>query len=95
MTDAADLTEDSIPRLPRFVKLRHDEARGSWVLLAPERVFMLDQIAAEILKTVDGQRTLGAVIDDLASRFQAPRELIARDVTALLRDLAEKQFLDF
>ncbi len=89
-----ELTEQSVPRLPRFVKLRYDETRQSWILLAPERVFLLDPIATEILKTVDGKRSLGGVIDDLAARFNAPRETIATDVTALLRDLADKQFVE-
>ena len=72
------------------MKFRFDEVRQNWVLLAPERLFVPDAPAVEILKLVDGSRSLGAIIDDLATRFQAPRELIARDVTAMLADLAEK-----
>jgi pyrroloquinoline quinone biosynthesis protein D len=60
------------------------------VLLAPEKLFMPDETAVEILKLVDGARSLGAICDDLAARFDAPRDLIATDVTSTLQDLAAK-----
>lgn len=90
MTERPNVTEDGIPHLPRGVKLRHDKARDAWVLLAPERVFMPDPIAVEILKRCDGQSALASIIDDLAKTFAAPREQIAKDVTAMLQDLADK-----
>ena len=48
------------PRLPRGVRLTHNEAQGGWVLLAPERVFKADAIAVEILKRCTGEATLDA-----------------------------------
>ena len=60
MTERPDVQETSVPSLPRGVKLRFDKARDAWVLLAPERVFMPDQIAVEILKRCDGQASLSA-----------------------------------
>ena len=86
--------ETAVPRLRRGVKFRHDPVRDAWVLLAPERLFQPDAIAIEVLKLVDGARTLGGIIDDLAARFAAPRDVIAGDVVALLRDLAEKGAVD-
>lgn len=88
MSDAPD--ESIVPRLRRGVKFRFDQVRDAWVLLAPERLFLPDAPAVEVLKLTDGARTLGAIIDDLAARFAAPRATIAADVIALLRDLAEK-----
>lgn len=90
MTERPDVTENSIPSLPRGVKLRFDKARDAWVMLAPERVFMPDPIAVEILKRCDGQAAVAAIVDDLAATFAAPREQIAKDVTAMLQDLADK-----
>jgi pyrroloquinoline quinone biosynthesis protein D len=84
------MKEDTIPALGRGVKFRFDEIRQNWVLLAPERLFVPDAPAVAILKLVDGRRSLGAIIDDLAARFEAPRDLIARDVTAMLQDLADR-----
>lgn len=87
MTGPAD---DTVPALGRGVKFRFDEVRQRWVLLAPERLFVPDEPAVEILKLIDGARSLGTIIDDLARRFGAPRDLIARDVATMLGDLADK-----
>ena len=85
---------DARPHLPRGVRLVHNEAQGGWVLLAPERVFKADAIAVEILKRCTGDATFGAIVDDLATTYAAPRERIADDVTALLRGLADKKLLE-
>ncbi len=90
MSEAAEIPEQSIPRLPRGVKLRFDKQSDTWVLLAPERVFVLDEIALQIVKRCDGVAALAAILDDLAVAFTAPREVIAKDVHILLRDLADK-----
>ena len=82
--------ETVVPVLARGVKFRFDEVRQRWVLLAPERMFVPDEQAVEIIKLVDGSRSLGGIIDELATRFNAPRELIAGDVTAMLADLSAK-----
>ncbi len=90
VTGRAEIGEDSVPRLPRGVKLRFDKQRDTWVVLAPERVFVLDDIALEVVKRCDGAATLAAILDDLAEAFDAPREVIAKDVLSLLQDLADK-----
>ena len=88
------VTEDARPRLPRGVRLVHNEAQGGFVLLAPERVFKADAIAAEILKRCTGEATIAAIVDDLAKTFTAPRERISTDVTALLRGLVDKRLME-
>ena len=93
MNDRAIIAEDSAPSLPRHVKLRRDTARDRWVLLAPERVLVPDEIAVEILQRLDGQATVGAVADDLAQKYQSPRAEVLRDVIEMLQDLADKGFL--
>jgi pyrroloquinoline quinone biosynthesis protein D len=72
----------------------HNEAQGGLVLLAPERVFKPDPIAAEILKRCTGEATLDAIVEDLARTYSAPRERILVDVSALLRSLADKKLLE-
>ena len=84
------LGDDTIPRLAAGVKFRFDKVRGTWVLLAPERLFQPDEIAIEVLKLVDGERTFCKITDALATQFQAPRMLIAADVSALLQDLSDR-----
>jgi pyrroloquinoline quinone biosynthesis protein D len=88
------IAADARPRLPRGVRLVHNEAQGGWVLLAPERVFKADAIAAEIVKRCTGEATFGEIVDDLAKAYAAPRERILADVTALLRGLADKRLLE-
>ena len=94
MNDVATIAADAKPRLPRGVRLVHNEAQGGWVLLAPERVFKADPIAVEILKRCTADATFGAIVDDLATTYAAPRDRIATDVTALLRGLADKKLLE-
>jgi len=88
------ISESARPRLPRGVRLTHSEAQGGWVLLAPERVFKADNITVEILKRCTGEATLGAIVDDLAKTFSAPRERIHADVVQLLGGLADKRLLE-
>ena len=88
------IAPDARPYLPRGVRLVHNEAQGGWVLLAPERVFKADAIAAEIVKRCTGEATFEAIVDDLAKTFSAPRERILADVTAMLRGLADKKLLE-
>lgn len=85
MTDVA-----AVPSFRRGVKFRYDEVRGNWVLLAPERLLLPDEIAVEILKLVDGARSIQAIVDDLAGRFDAVNEVIANDVTEVLENLANR-----
>jgi pyrroloquinoline quinone biosynthesis protein D len=97
MTEAAaspQVPADAKPRLPRGVRLTHNEAQGGWVLLAPERIFKADAIAVEILKRCTGEATFAEIVDDLAGAFKAPRERIETDVANLLRSLADKRLLD-
>lgn len=88
--DAGGGIESAIVRFRHGVKFRFDETRQAWIVLAPERLLLPDEIAVEVLKRIDGQRTVGQVIDDLAAAFKAPRETIATDVQAMLGDLAAK-----
>jgi pyrroloquinoline quinone biosynthesis protein D len=95
VTGAAQLREDARPRLPRGVRLTHNEAQGGWVLLAPERVFKADAITAEILQRCNGEKSVTEIVDELACTFiGAPRERIQADVMALLGRLAEKRLLE-
>jgi pyrroloquinoline quinone biosynthesis protein D len=87
------VSETSRPVLPRHVRLKFDETRQVWVILAPERVLAPDEIAVEVLQLCDGVRDVAAMIDQLAVKYAAEREAIATDVIAMLQDLADKGFL--
>ena len=87
------VNESSRPKLPRHAKLKFDETRQVWVILAPERVLAPDDIAVEVLRLCDGIRNVGAIVDELAAKYAADRTEISGDVVAMLQDLADKGFL--
>jgi pyrroloquinoline quinone biosynthesis protein D len=87
------VSEASRPVLPRHAKLKFDETRQRWVILAPERVLAPDDIAVEVLQLCDGVRSVGQMVDQLAEKYAAEREAILTDVIAMLQDLADKGFL--
>jgi pyrroloquinoline quinone biosynthesis protein D len=87
------VSEASRPVLPRHAKLKFDQTRQRWVILAPERVLAPDEIAVEILQLCDGARSVEQMIDQLAAKYAAERAAIGADVIAMLQDLADKGFL--
>ena len=88
-----NVSEASRPVLPRHAKLKYDETRQRWVILAPERVLAPDEIAVEVLQLCDGVRSVEQMIDQLAEKYTAERGAISSDVIAMLQDLADKGFL--
>ena len=81
------------PMTPRWapgVRLHEDKARGRMVVLAPERMFVPDEHALAVLRLVDGTRDEDRIIALLAAQFDAPPEVIAADVRALLEDLVAR-----
>ncbi len=88
-----NVSEASRPVLPRHARLKFDETRQVWVILAPERVLAPDEIAVEVLKLCDGVRSVEQMIDQLAAKYAAERGAISTDVIAMLQDLADKGFL--
>ncbi|MEE8504975.1 MAG: pyrroloquinoline quinone biosynthesis peptide chaperone PqqD, partial [Kiloniellales bacterium] len=67
--------------------------RDQWVVLAPERVLVLDEPALEVLKRCDGNASVDAIVDELTAAYDAPREEIGADVNAMLQDMADKGFV--
>ena len=93
MSERLIITGESVPTLPRHTRLKHDESRGAWVILAPERVLMPDEIAVEILRRCDGEASVSGIAAALAKEFAAPLEEIQGDIIESLQDLADKGFL--
>jgi pyrroloquinoline quinone biosynthesis protein D len=90
MAERRIIGEDSVPRFGGHMKLRFNEQRQKWVVQAPEKVFEPDETAVEILKMLDGKTTVGGIVDALAGKFNAPRDLIGKDVTEMLQGLSDK-----
>jgi pyrroloquinoline quinone biosynthesis protein D len=86
----AVVSAESRPSLPRHIKLRQDAARGTWTILAPERVFTPDEIAVSVLQLCDGVRTVDAIAEALSVTYNAAKDQIRTDVISMLQDLADK-----
>jgi pyrroloquinoline quinone biosynthesis protein D len=84
----------SVPRLSRGVRLQRDAARGGWIVLAPERVLIPDEIAVAVLQHCDGKADVGVIADALAREYGAPRAEIEGDIVEMLQDLAEKGVIE-
>jgi pyrroloquinoline quinone biosynthesis protein D len=88
------ISDESRPRLAAHRRVRFDEQRKTWTVQAPERVFLLDDIAHAIVSRCDGERTLTQIVDDLCTTFNAPRDVVAADVQKLLQDFADKGVME-
>lgn len=86
----APLGPAAIPTFPRHVRFQFDAVRERWVVLAPERMFVPDEQAVEILKLVDGARTVQVIAAELAARYDAPEDVVLADVALMLADLAAR-----
>ena len=49
MSDDVLLGEGSVPRFPRGARLQFNQQRQQWMVQAPERVFIPDEIALAVL----------------------------------------------
>lgn len=91
---SAGVTETDRVRFAPGVVLRHDGTRAAWVLLAPERVMVLDEIALAVVRAcIQADRSVGLGIDELVQAFDAPRADIANDVLDVLTTLRDRGFI--
>ena len=72
MAESEPLDLAGKPRLPRGVRLKHDEQRGEWILLAPERLLKLNAVSVEILKRCTGEATVEAIVADTCRFLRQP-----------------------
>ena len=64
-----DTTRTSIPALKPMFRFQWEPAQDSHVLLYPEGMVKLSGRAGEIMKRVDGKRTVDDIISDLKTAF--------------------------
>ncbi|QWF15744.1 pyrroloquinoline quinone biosynthesis peptide chaperone PqqD [Lysobacter capsici] len=90
---SAAIEATAVPRFPAGVRLQHDRARDQWVLLAPERVVELDEIAHAVLARVDAASDVEAIVQALAAEYGAEPAQVHDDVIELFATLLEKRML--
>ncbi|WP_297489854.1 pyrroloquinoline quinone biosynthesis peptide chaperone PqqD [Acidocella sp.] len=79
-----------MPVLRRGVRRRFDATRGQNVLLCPERVIMLDDIADAITQLCDGRNSVAEISRILAVRFAADAAVVEADVLGFVQELVDK-----
>jgi pyrroloquinoline quinone biosynthesis protein D len=80
----------SVPALRRGIRRRFDETRQAHVLLGPERVIVLDEIAVAIVELVDGRRAIAEISGVLAAKFQSDQAMVEADVVGFVQALVDK-----
>jgi pyrroloquinoline quinone biosynthesis protein D len=81
------------PKLQSFVRLQYDDTRERWVLQAPERVLVLDETGKDIVVLCDGKLSVGDIVERFVAVYDAPRDVITHDVTAVIQLLKDKGLL--
>ena len=84
------VSPSSRPSLPKHVRIQYDPVRQAFAVLSPEKVFWPNEISLDILRRCDGHSTVGHIIADLASDYDADKEAVAADVMAFLQEWSDK-----
>jgi pyrroloquinoline quinone biosynthesis protein D len=87
----SEVTMTARPRLAAHTRLQWDPVRQKRVLLAPEKVLVLNETAAAILALCDGQHSVSAVAAALATKYN---RAIDQDVLTLLNRLADRRLIE-
>lgn len=87
-----EILPNTRPRLAAQARLQWDPMLGKQVLLAPERVLVLNATAEAILALCDGQRSISGITAELGTRYRC---VVDEQVLAFLARLAEKRLLEF
>lgn len=85
---------DAIPVLRRGFRLQFEPAQGCKVLLYPEGMVRLNDSAGEILSLVDGERSVGQLIERLSERFPDAPE-IDQDIIAFLETAHAEHWIEY
>lgn len=90
MTTSANLAD--IYALARHYRFQWEEAQQCYVLLFPEGMVKLNGGAGEVIKRVDGNKTVADIVKELEVAFPDAPD-IAKDVIGMLELAVEKAWL--
>ena len=79
--------------IARHHRFQWEEAQQCYVLLFPEGMIKLNGSAGEVLKRVDGNKTVDQVVQELETAFPGVPDLCS-DVLAMLDLAVEKAWLE-
>jgi pyrroloquinoline quinone biosynthesis protein D len=87
------VSPQSRPRFGKGVKLRR-EPDGSAMLLVPEGALVLNAAATATLELVDGNNSIGDIVDAIVAHFEVTPDEARDDVCSLLERLAERRLVE-
>ena len=76
------ITLDARPRVAGHFRLQWEEVQKAWVLLYPEGMVKLNGSAGEIMRRLDGAKTIEDVVGELEHAFETSG--LAQDVLNFL-----------
>lgn len=86
----AMVSPQSVPRLPKHVRLQFDPVRQAFAVLSPEKVFWPNEVSLDILRHCDGQSTVAEIITALATEYDVTKADIEPDIAAFLQEWSDK-----
>ncbi len=84
------ISPESRLRLAAKARLRFDRKSSRYMLLYPERGLVLNPTAADVLQLCTGERTVGAIVDELARKYGQEPPAVERQVMDFLRTMADR-----
>jgi coenzyme PQQ biosynthesis protein PqqD len=84
------ISAESRPVLASKARLRFDRKSSRYMLLYPERGLVLNPTAADVLQRCDGERTVSAIVAELATRYGQAPPAVEREVMAFLQTMADR-----
>lgn len=81
-----------VPALAPGVRFRRDAKRGG-ILLIPEGVVNLNGSAAAIVELINGDRSVGQIVNELQRLYPVDEDKLSADVDELLQRLAAKTWV--
>jgi pyrroloquinoline quinone biosynthesis protein D len=91
MAEQAAFDDDTVFELQRHFRFQWEEAQQGYVLLYPEGMVKLPGSSGEIMKRIDGKRSVRGVIEDLESAF--PGADLRGDVVGFLEHVHGKGWI--
>ncbi len=91
MADAPAFTDETVFELQRHFRFQWEPAQQAHVLLYPEGMVKLPGSAGEIMKRIDGAKSVRGIIDDLEKNF--PGADLRADVIGFLEHVNGKGWI--
>ncbi|MFL9709915.1 pyrroloquinoline quinone biosynthesis peptide chaperone PqqD [Methylobacillus sp. Pita1] len=91
--NASVVSAGDVYAIARHYRFQWEEAQQCYVLLFPEGMIKLNGGAGEVIKRVDGQRSVADIVADVQAAFPGVADIEA-DVIAMLDLALEKAWLE-